>query len=241
MSGVIVVTRTEPGALVQAEALRAAGFESRVCPLLSVQCCEAPRLSVGTPDIVFFMSVHAVRCGLGHVRNSLDAARCFAVGRATADALRAEGIESRVPETGESTEDLLALPELREVSDANIVIVRGEGGREKLAEELEARAAQVECLDVYRRIRNRQGMMDLQDAFRDALQDVDTVVIGSGDGVRALADLVAMDGRGELNLIVPSKRVADVALELGFATLSISDGASDEAVISCLKSRDQRG
>ncbi len=233
MSGVILVTRTEPGASVQAKALHDAGFESRICPLLGVECCEVPRSRARTPDIVFFMSVHAVRCGLGHVRSSLGAARCFAVGRATADALRAEGIESRVPEAGESTEGLLALPELREVSGSRIVIVRGEGGREKLAEELEARAAQVECLDVYRRVRNHPRMMDLQDA--------DTVVIGSGDGVRALADLVAMDGRGELNLIVPSKRVADVALELGFATLSISDGASDEAVISCLKSRDQRG
>lgn len=233
MSGVILVTRTEPGASVQAKALHDAGFESRICPLLGVECCEVPRSRARTPDIVFFMSVHAVRCGLGHVRSSLGAARCFAVGRATADALRAEGIESRVPEAGESTEGLLALPELREVSGSRIVIVRGEGGREKLAEELEARAAQVECLDVYRRVRNHPRMMDLQDA--------NTVVIGSGDGVRALADLVAMDGRGELNLIVPSKRVADVALELGFATLSISDGASDEAVISCLKSRDQRG
>lgn len=233
MSGVILVTRTDPGASVQAKALHDAGFESRICPLLGVECCEVPRSRARTPDIVFFMSVHAVRCGLGHVRSSLGAARCFAVGRATADALRAEGIESRVPEAGESTEGLLALPELREVSGSRIVIVRGEGGREKLAEELEARAAQVECLDVYRRVRNHPRMMDLQDA--------DTVVIGSGDGVRALADLVAMDGRGELNLIVPSKRVADVALELGFATLSISDGASDEAVISCLKSRDQRG
>lgn len=233
MSGVILVTRTEPGASVQAKALHDAGFESRICPLLGVECCEVPRSRARTADIVFFMSVHAVRCGLGHVRSSLGAARCFAVGRATADALRAEGIESRVPEAGESTEGLLALPELREVSGSRIVIVRGEGGREKLAEELEARAAQVECLDVYRRVRNHPRMMDLQDA--------DTVVIGSGDGVRALADLVAMDGRGELNLIVPSKRVADVALELGFATLSISDGSSDEAVISCLKSRDQRG
>ena len=233
MSGVILVTRTEPGASVQAKALHDAGFESRICPLLGVECCEVPRSRARTPDIVFFMSVHAVRCGLGHVRSSLGAARCFAVGRATADALRAEGIESRVPEAGESTEGLLALPELREVSGSRIVIVRGEGGREKLAEELEARAAQVECLDVYRRVRNHPRMMDLQDA--------DTVVIGSGDGVRALADLVAMEGRGELNLIVPSKRVADVALELGFATLSISDGASDEAVISCLNSRAQRG
>ncbi len=174
MSGVILVTRTEPGASVQAKALHDAGFESRICPLLGVECCEVPRSRARTPDIVFFMSVHAVRCGLGHVRSSLGAARCFAVGRATADALRAEGIESRVPEAGESTEGLLALPELREVSGSRIVIVRGEGGREKLAEELEARAAQVECLDVYRRVRNHPRMMDLQDA--------DTVVIGSGDG-----------------------------------------------------------
>ena len=241
MSGVIVVTRTEPGASLQAKALNDAGFESRICSLLAVECCEIPPLSAETPDIVFFMSVHAVRCGLGHVRDLLAAARCFAVGGATADALGAKSIEARVPEADESTEGLLGLAELSELSEARVLIVRGEGGREKLAVELEARGAQVECLDVYRRVPNRPGMMDLQEVLQGGLQEVDTVVIASGDGVRALAEVAAKDHRGKLNLVVPSKRVADVALELGFATPSISDGASDEAVISCLKSGGQRG
>ena len=232
-----MVTRTEPGASVQAEALRAAGFEARICPLLCVECCDLHRSSARTPDIVLFMSVHAVRCGLNDVRNLLDAARCFAVGGATADALRAQGIEANVPKAGDTTEGLLALPELQELSDCHAIIVRGEGGREKLAEELDARGAQVECLNVYRRVRNRSRMMDLQ----NVLQDADTVVIGSGDGARALSDLVAKDRRGGLHLIVPSERVAQLVLDLGFAEPSISDGASDEAVISCLNSRGQRG
>ncbi|MEJ2131531.1 MAG: hypothetical protein P8Y95_07915, partial [Gammaproteobacteria bacterium] len=56
MTGVIVVTRTEPGASEQASALRAAGFQVDVCPVLRIECCE-PSRAIPMPDIVFFMSV----------------------------------------------------------------------------------------------------------------------------------------------------------------------------------------
>ncbi|MEJ2133301.1 MAG: uroporphyrinogen-III synthase, partial [Gammaproteobacteria bacterium] len=91
----------------------------------------------------------------------------------------------------------------------------------------------VESVDVYRRVASRPKMRDLK--------DIDTVVIGSGDGVRALAQLVAMDARADVRLVVPSSRVAEAARALGFAKLSISDGASNEAVVSCLESRDRNG
>jgi uroporphyrinogen-III synthase len=232
LTGVIVVTRTEPGASEQASALRAAGFQVDVCPVLRIECCE-PSRAIPMPDIVFFMSVHAVRCGLSHVRAHLAGAQCYAVGRATADALDTEGIASRTPEKDQSTEGLLALAELEQIEGAQVVIVRGEGGREKLAEVLESRGGRVESVDVYRRVASRPKMRDLK--------DIDTVVIGSGDGVRALAQLVAMDARADVRLVVPSSRVAEAARALGFAKLSISDGASNEAVVSCLESRDRNG
>lgn len=233
MSGVILVTRTEPGGAAQAEALRAAGFRAEICSVLDIECCEYNPPPLTAPDAVFFMSVHAVRCGLSHIREQMGGTRCFAVGAATADALGKEGIVAQYPKADERTEGLLALPELAQLQGFRVVIVRGEGGREKLGVELEARGASVECLDVYRRVRVTPKAVDLE--------RVDTVIIGSGDGLRAFADMVNLAGRREVELVVPSERVADIARELGFERLCVSDGASDRAVISCLRSRGAHG
>lgn len=231
MSGVILVTRTQPGAAAQAEALRAAGFEARLCPVLEIECRDPDASISGAFDAFFFMSTHAVRCGLGHVREHIGGAPCFAVGAATANALRAQGVTATRPAGGESTEGLLALPQLQRLEGSRIAIVRGEGGREKLAAELEARGARVACIDVYRRVRAKLGSADLA--------RVEQVIIGSGDGLRAFADLVGH--RRDVELIVPSQRVAEMARELGFERLLVSDGASDDAVISCLRSRGPHG
>lgn len=56
-----------------------------------------------------------------------------------------------MPEHGYNSEALLDLSELQHVSQKNIVIIRGENGRNTLANTLEKRGAKVNYQDVYRR------------------------------------------------------------------------------------------
>ena len=78
----------------------------------------------------------------------------FSVGAATAQILADHGLDVSYPAAGDDSEALLELPQLREAiarPDARVLIMRGEGGRELLAERLREQGASVDYLELYRR------------------------------------------------------------------------------------------
>ena len=113
-------------------------------------------------DIAIFISANAVEHGLALLRARRDlpaALKLAAIGRSTGAALRAtlgRGPDICPAERFDS-EALLALEAMQKVHGKRIVIFRGEGGREVLAETLRARGATVEYADVYRRARPKHG------------------------------------------------------------------------------------
>jgi uroporphyrinogen-III synthase len=79
-------------------------------------------------------------------------AKLIAIGRATALALESRGLGGVLHSGPRSTsEDLLESGLLQHVDRARVLIVRGQGGRELLAEGLRARGAEVEYAEVYER------------------------------------------------------------------------------------------
>ncbi|MGR9053083.1 MAG: uroporphyrinogen-III synthase, partial [Gammaproteobacteria bacterium] len=107
-------------------------------------------------DQSIFISANAVNFAVSANNGKIDTFsnhRIAAVGRATADALVALGLKVCVPDTGNDSESLLAMSEFENVSGQSILIIRGEGGRETLADTLRERGAKVEYLEVYRRIK----------------------------------------------------------------------------------------
>src|SRR5205085_343425 len=77
-----------------------------------------------------------------------------AVGEATAEALRNSGFPRVIsPHERHDSEALLQEPRLRAVRGENIIVFRGEGGREQLRKELEARGARVSYAQCYRRVK----------------------------------------------------------------------------------------
>ncbi len=75
-----------------------------------------------------------------------------AVGQSTATAMKMADLPvDLVPEQNCNSEALLEMPELQQVQGQNILIVRGEGGREQLATTLRDRGAEVNYLEVYKR------------------------------------------------------------------------------------------
>ena len=74
-----------------------------------------------------------------------------AIGQATANALDAVGLPATlVPERMDS-EGLLALPELADLRGRHVIVLRGNGGRELLADTLVERGATLQQVEVYRR------------------------------------------------------------------------------------------
>jgi uroporphyrinogen-III synthase len=78
----------------------------------------------------------------------------FAVGNATKQALLAIGVTQVLspPPQQEHSEGLLKLAELAEVKDKKIVIFRGNGGREHIANSLIQRGAHVSYIESYQRV-----------------------------------------------------------------------------------------
>jgi len=103
---------------------------------------------LAAPDIAIFISANAVLYGLDWAAS----ARLAAIGPSTAREIEARGraVDICSPE-GYTSEQLLAVAELQRVEGRVIRIIRGNGGRELLADTLRSRGAVVDYLGVYRR------------------------------------------------------------------------------------------
>ena len=218
------ITRSQPGADRHAAALRQRGYEVLLQPVLDIEPVSVSEFE-RQADIVVFLSEHAVRFGLPHL--DLQNSVVFAVGRRTAEVLAAAGVKTRVPED-HSSEGLLGMPELQQVHDARILVVCGAAGRELLAPALTRRGARVKKLVCYRRFPAGKLTADAR--------AVEAIVAASGDGLEQIARLwFAVGGRPDVALLVPSARVAEMGVELGFTNIHDCAGADTSAVLRTLQ------
>ena len=189
-------------------------------------------------DWAIFISPTAAREGMRAVRGRRrwpSEPRVAAVGRGTAAALEHLGF-SRVlapPGRGDS-EALAALPELQEIVGQNVVIFRGEGGREQLARTLAARGARVEYAECYRRSRSASDPAPLIERWREG--GVQAVCAASGEAIGNLRELLGPQGMvfaAATPVFVPHPRVAAAAKEAGFLQSIVVSGG-DEATVEGL-------
>jgi uroporphyrinogen-III synthase len=141
--------------------IASAGGHAFAFPAIAVQAIEpSPAMiaqlnAIARYDLVIFISPNAVRFALPWMgaKSRSSAMRLAATGVGTARALAAAGLKPyAVPTRGSGSEALLLLPELQQLADQSVLVVRGEGGRERLAETLRARGAQVDYAEVYQRL-----------------------------------------------------------------------------------------
>jgi len=141
-----------------------------------------------------------------------------------------------VPEQRYDSEALLALPELQQMTGRRVVIFRGEGGRELLAQTLRARGATVEYAECYRRLPPSGDVAEL--IGRWARGEIDAAIVTSNEALQNLYDALGSTGRAWLcatQLIVVSLRQAQLAQALGFTRAAIvSARADDDAMFAAL-------
>ncbi len=195
-------------------------------------------------DMLIFVSGFAVEhfiCGL-KTPLLLDSSKVtlVAVGRSTADKLRQWTSKTVICPSLETSEGLLALPSMQKaaVQGSNIVIVRGVGGRELLAEELQSRQALVDYWQLYQRVpvtgQGNKWFVQWQSA------QINCIVVTSVAILTTIFEQLpdkAQDWLASLGWIVPSERIAAKAQALGIDPKQIYDakGASNEAVLAQLK------
>ena len=233
----VVLTRPEAHSQRLARALSRQGFESLVMPLMTVQpIADSERSPV--PDLTegavcIFISANAVQYGLPYIASALsqrESSVLIAVGQQTQLALQAAGFAAIAPDQAD-TEGLLALPALSAGALEQALIVKGEGGRALLASELRRRGVAVNEWSCYRRCWPSVDLSPLSAGGHWVFQ------ASSGEILSRLVVLISEASRLDLlqhPVIVPSKRIAVLATELGWHTVLCSDNASDEAVIASL-------
>ena len=166
------------------------------------------------------------------------ALKWFSVGAATAQILEDHGLEVSFPADGDDSEALLELPLLREAiarPDPRVLILRGEGGRELLAERLRELGASVEYLQLYRRELPQYPPAALPERIQ--AERLNGLVVSSGQGFEHLHQLAgdAWPILARLPLFVPSPRVAELARAAGAQTVVDCRGASATALLTALR------
>lgn len=250
MSWRLLITRPAEECAALAAHLAERGVFGSALPLLAIEpLAESPAQlecvrGLERYCVVIVVSKPAARLGLEllgrHWPQLPPALRWFAVGVATGELLHNYGVDACWPEKGDDSEALLALPSLQvalQVSAPRVLILRGETGRDFLAERLRGQGVTVDYLPLYRRACPAYPAGELLARVRG--QGLNGLVVSSGEG---LANLHALAGEAwselaALPLFVPSPRVAELARALGASDVIDCRGASAPALLAALDSR----
>ena len=251
LSGVatVVVTRPANQAAALSDPLRAAGAPVLELPTLAIQPIEldpAQRqrvLDLDHYDFAICVSPNAAQLGLEALADYWPQwpvrQQWLAVGPATGAAMADWGLNLKVAQQGATSETLLDWPELQQLHQRRVLILRGEGGRETLGQTLRQRGARVDYLELYRRVCPDTDLTPLLRAL-DAGPVILTVT--SGDGLRNLMTLAGpdLDRLRLCPLVVVSGRLAQFAREQGFADLWQARSPSAADMIQTIASIEKR-
>jgi uroporphyrinogen-III synthase len=243
----ILVTRPRGQAVALGDAIRAKGGVPVFFPLLEIAPIDdlaplrraASRL--GEYAIVVFISPNAVEYGLPALLENRvwpDGTHVAAIGPGTEKALARRGVgKVLLPSVRFDSEALLELPVFQKerVEDRKVLIVRGDGGRELLADTLTERGAAVESLSCYRRgAPNDPSRLECLESALD--EGLDAATASSSEGLRALPGLLDAKNLEKLfavPLFVPHARIEKTAGDLGFQKVILTPPA-DTGIIEGL-------
>lgn len=239
----ILVTRPEHQAAPLCRLIEAAGGHPLRLPALTIHDnSDDPALRqrlahLSDYQIAIFISPNAVTFGLDAIRRCgglCDSLLLATVGKGSAATL-CERLGRRadlVPQGSYDSEALLQLEPLHHVNGKRILIIRGVGGRELLADTLRQRGARVDYAEVYR----REAPPPPPDT--GWLEKTDIITLTSSE---ALSNLVAMTPQAARDtlynkpLVVISERCAALARQLGFRqAILVTPLAGDEAIVITL-------
>jgi len=255
MPGAVVITRPLAQALPLAAQVRALGRDVEVLPLLEIAPLPDPSALIATLAhlvdyaLVAFVSPNAIDAAFAHIERWPPGVTLAVLGEGSRAALAAHGITaddvdivSPHDAANSDTEHLLQTLDLAALRGRRVLIVRGESGRELMADGLRAAGAEVTTIAAYRR-----SVPALTPALRERLAALlrteNDWIVTSSEALRGLLQLLAAMASDDIvakmqqqQLIVPHARIAATAQELGFSRVTLT-GSGDERLLAALQSR----
>ncbi len=244
----MLVTRPEPEGGLLCKEVEAHGGSAVHLPTIEFAALESdhsfkPMVSMlDQYDWIIFISPRAVEYSLPLIRAKWPVfptkPRIAAPGAGTAKALHAAGFADVIyPPHHWTSEGLLDLAALNQIDHRNILLIRGEGGRDMLAEALSARGAHVDHWPVYRRIVPVYANITAHLALLRQ-KKIDIMVCTSGESLHNLMTIIGIENQSLLSdvaIVVVSERLAILAENLHFKQVFIAENASNKAIIETLR------
>lgn len=240
----VLITRPKKQAEALCELVNQAGGQAVLFPAIeispaadkSVIFAQLNRLA--EYDLAIFISTHAVDQLWSFIKVKPvlwpDSINVAAIGLSTSRRLKSVGVTvNSQPEHSYTTESLLEDLTAKKLNSGKILIIRGVGGRECLADSLREMGAQVDYLEIYQRqkpaIYDSRLLSDWQSANS-------MIVCTSNEG---LSNLLSMAPKPELllatTLLVVSHRMQKYARQSGFRNrVLISENARNESIMKVL-------
>ena len=208
-----------------------------ITPLNDYSQFNAVISNIASYDWAIFISSNAVQNGMPRLlKVGIPSTLKFAaIGPVTASELQSFGVKNvLIPQGNFDSESLLVLPEMQAVNGKKVLIVRGIGGRDVLAESLKARGGTVTFAECYQR-GNPQTNCDLL-AQLYSENKLHGIVVTSSEAMRHLLDLTGDAGwLRNVTLFVNHARIAELPLQLGLKVV-IADALGDEAMLQTITS-----
>lgn len=170
------------------------------------------------------------------------------VGEGSRSALERHGIDPALrvhcppPDGPSDSEHLLATLDLAALRGQKVLLIRGQGGRELMADAFRAAGAQVDVVAAYSR-RIPALTPDLSTQLHDLLAETNTWIITSSEALRGLMTLVQQCPQPDLvsklqqqQFLVPHARIEQTARALGLPSVTLT-ASGDEGVFAALQSR----
>lgn len=241
----IAITRPVGQAVKLSELISAQGGNPILFPLIAIAPLtdynEFDRVLNELPeyDWAIFISSNAVQNAMPRLLarfGSIPAKLRFAaIGPMTAAALAKFDVHSTLTPQGRfDSESLLALSEMQSVGGKRVMIFRGVGGREVLADTLKARGAHVDFAECYQRVNPQTDRGVLYSLWQN--KQLDAVVITSSEAMRHLLDISESGNAPWIKnslLCVNHMRIAEQPRQLGLK-VAVATAPGDEAMLECL-------
>ncbi|MCW8996382.1 MAG: uroporphyrinogen-III synthase [Psychromonas sp.] len=238
----LLVTRFAPHAARLANQLNAQGVFALPQPLLEIQkspeFAEARLVFAHIYDYIIAVSCNAVDYSDQALLGSPWPVTCYlAVGQATQAKLKTvTGQPVMLPESAFNSEGLLDLPCMAELQGKQVLILRGVGGRELLAEVLTSRGAEVHYYQPYQRVAlNVCGALLVKQWQQ---QRINGAIISSVELLQRLLDIVPenqLSWLNEITIYAPSARIAEQAILFGWHHVECLPGMQDQQIVDYFK------
>lgn len=234
----VLVTRPAHQSAHLCELLTAKGFSPICFPTIEIQPVDSTPHITNTLqhcndyDYLIFVSANAVLQADLLINHQWQKAHVsiVAIGPKTADTLNKIGLKPQIISAKPFDSERLLEQLPNELKQTRSLIIKGEGGRALLAEQLQKRGMTVDCIDVYKR-----ALPTNYDLLKSKAPSYITITSQLAlDNLLLMLPQQVIELKQRCTFVLFSQRIARYAESLGCQHILISQEASDIGLISAI-------